>query len=77
VRQRLTPPETRKVATKVNGAFGPTATFLAGAVFSGFAALMMAIRMKAQKRSHQLMVRAGRSRCHLDAPDDEPCLPDA
>ncbi|HKA66159.1 MAG TPA: MFS transporter [Methyloceanibacter sp.] len=30
-------------------AFGSTATFLAGAVLSGFAALIMAIRMKAQQ----------------------------
>jgi MFS family permease len=30
-------------------AFGPTATFLAGAVFSGFAALIMAIHMKARQ----------------------------
>ena len=30
-------------------AFGPTATFLAGAVFSGFAALIMAIRTKARQ----------------------------
>jgi hypothetical protein len=30
-------------------AFGPTATFFAGAVFSGFAALIMAIRMKARQ----------------------------
>jgi len=28
-------------------AFGPTASFLTGAVFSGFAALIMAVRMKA------------------------------
>ena len=27
-------------------AFGPTATFLAGAIFSGFAILIMAVRMK-------------------------------
>jgi len=30
-------------------AFGPTATFLAGAVFSGFAVLIMAICVKARK----------------------------
>jgi hypothetical protein len=31
--------------------FGPTATFLAGAVFSGFAALIMAIWVNARKSS--------------------------
>ena len=30
-------------------AFGPTATFLAGAVFSGFAALLMAIYLRARQ----------------------------